>query len=395
MAISARFPPPAYRLLPTLAWCLGVGTVLAILIGAALGPHHAYFDAQAHMGSARALLAGESPYTGYLQKPLWAALLLAPFAALPDAIAYSALFAANIAAWLTAAWLLWSALAWPASFPARALAVGLLAVFPPVVWSTRGQLDGFMALGLALFLVLAAKRPWLAGAALSLLSLKPHLGFLLVVLLAVWSLRAGRREVAASLLLTLAVLAAVSFLLWPAWLFEWVAEVLTPPPDSAARRGLFSPLPASFLGLLVPHPVALTAAAVLAVGVFCLTPVWVWRKRPAPALVAAVGAPATFLVTPYAQGYDLSLVVFALGFLAARLSAPPSHRRRAYGAAILFAYALPVTIALTHWPQPLMWLCAALPLVILCAFEVTPWGRSSPVSGEQPYLSPSPASPAR
>ena len=65
--------------------------------------------------------------------------------------------------------------------------------FPPALWCLiSGQLGIFFLLDIVLFLYFIRRRPWLAGAALVLCALKPHLFLPCAVVLALWSLR--RRE---------------------------------------------------------------------------------------------------------------------------------------------------------------------------------------------------------
>ena len=69
----------------------------------------------------------------------------------------------------------------------------LIFVFPPTLGCLMaGQLGVFFLLEVVIFLWLHKTRPWLAGAALVLLALKPHLFLPCVVVLVLWS--AGRRD---------------------------------------------------------------------------------------------------------------------------------------------------------------------------------------------------------
>ncbi len=65
--------------------------------------------------------------------------------------------------------------------------------FPPSLWCLiSGQLGIFFLLSIVLFLYFVRRRPWLAGAALVLCALKPHLFLPLAVVLVLWSV--VRRE---------------------------------------------------------------------------------------------------------------------------------------------------------------------------------------------------------
>ncbi len=68
--------------------------------------------------------------------------------------------------------------------------------FPPVLWCLiSGQLGIFFLLEICLFLLFIRKRPWLAGAALALFPLKPHLFLPFAVVLLLWSV--SRRQLGA------------------------------------------------------------------------------------------------------------------------------------------------------------------------------------------------------
>jgi hypothetical protein len=100
------------------------------------------------------------------------ALLLRPLTLLPEPVAYRVWVVILIACACTG-----TALAlrgWPGR--ARLVATGLAAISPAALFNLRlGQTAGFMLLGLGLWLAMAPRRPFLAGAALSVGMVKPHL----------------------------------------------------------------------------------------------------------------------------------------------------------------------------------------------------------------------------
>ncbi len=86
-------------------------------------------------------------------------------------------------------WMLWLLHGRPES---RWHVIGL--GFPPALWCLiAGQLGIFFLLDIVLFLYFIRRRPWLAGAALVLCALKPHLFLPCAVVLVLWSVR--RREI--------------------------------------------------------------------------------------------------------------------------------------------------------------------------------------------------------
>jgi Glycosyltransferase family 87 len=81
-------------------------------------------------------------------------------------------------------WILWLLHGRPES---RWHVIGL--GFPPVLWCLiAGQLGIFFLLEICLFLYFIRRRPWLAGAALALCALKPHLFLPLALVLLLWSI---------------------------------------------------------------------------------------------------------------------------------------------------------------------------------------------------------------
>lgn len=351
-------PPTAHRLLPTLGWAVGMGTVLAILAAAAGHPHEAYFDAQVQLGGARDLLAGANPYGMYYQSPLWSGFFLMPFAVLPEAWSFIAWFWGNVFAWGAACLLLAKVVNVPGGWPGRVLAAGLLMVYPPAVWSMHGQMDGFMVLGLAGSLALVASHPFAAGFALTALVVKPHLALFPLALLALSALRNRQWPVVFGLLAGGLVLLAVSMAVQPSWPFQWLEVVTDPPAEMVLGRAKFAQTVPVFIGLWVPGWLAGALGWAVAAAVVIAAARWVWVRRPSMADVAAFGVGAVFLVTPYAQGYDLSLLVLPMASAAGR-SLPVEQPRDAAvlsGIVLVFFYAM--AVAIFEWPQPVLVLSA-------------------------------------
>jgi hypothetical protein len=90
----------------------------------------------------------------------------------------------------------------------------LVFAFPPVLSCLMaGQLGIFFLLGIVLFLLLHQSQPWLAGAALFVCALKPHLFLPCAVVLLLWSGRRRNFRVVAGFLSALAFGSALSLLL--------------------------------------------------------------------------------------------------------------------------------------------------------------------------------------
>lgn len=331
-------------------WALLGGLAGAVLITAAGAPHGDYFDAQVQLGAAGDLLRGESPYGEYFQGPLWVALLLLPFAAVPGDGGYVAWFWANVVCWVAACVLIGRGSAGHRSLPLAAV----LLLYPPVIWSTHGRLDGLMALGLALYLTLGRARPLAAGFALTALLVKPHLALFPLALVAF----TARGRVLFGLAAGALLITCLSFAVHPGWLGEWLHAVANPPLDMVRGRALYAATVAAFAGLWSPGWLAGALAWAIAALVVILTARWIWRARPTPLDILAVGCAALFLVTPYAQGYDLSLLVFPI----AAAAAPNGPRRLVVRSGVALLYLLGIAVPLFGLPYPTLVLAAPLAL---------------------------------
>jgi glycosyl transferase family 87 len=333
-----------------------MGLVLAVLIAAGGHPHEAYFDARVQLDGARDVLSGTSPYGVYYQSPLWSAFFLMPFAALPETVRYTAWFWANVLAWGAACLLLATVARTPGGWPGRVLAASLLMVYPPAVWSMHGQMDGFMALGLAGSLALWPAHPLGAGLLLAVLAVKPHLAAFPVALMFLAALRSGHRRIVVGMLTGGLALLAVSVAVQPSWPGQWLDVVSHPPADMVLGRSKFAQTVSGFTGLWVPGWLAGAFGWVVAVAVVIAAGRWVWVEKPATPNVAAVGVGALFLVTPYAQGYDLSLLVVPMALALGRSLGAPIVA----GVALTFVFAM--AMATFEWPQPVLVLSAPVVL---------------------------------
>jgi hypothetical protein len=181
----------------------------------------------------RPVKPGEDP--GYFAYPLYTALLVWPLVHTSYAWA-SAIWMVLLAALLIGALLLlfdlfrWRPAPW------------LLAVF--LVWglifyfATRGLLlgqPGVVVYFLEVLTVwaLAKGQHRLAGAALAISTIKPQMGFLIVPFLLLWGLRERRWAFILTFSGVIAALLLASFLLQPAWLGDWLAQLQLYPSYTA------------------------------------------------------------------------------------------------------------------------------------------------------------------
>lgn len=348
---------------PAVAWWVaGVWAALNIAV-AANAPHADFFDAQVQLGAARDLLQGSDPYTRYVQNPLWTLLLLTPFALLDESLLYAGHFAGMLAMWFAAGVILLRAGGVPWGPVKTATGALVTCSYLPVMWSTHGQITAYHGLGVALCLALWRDRPVLAGAALVLTIAKPHLGLVPTGALLLWAATTGELRLLAGFGGALLGLVLASVGIRPQWIGQWVDAVVNPPPEVVVARAKFAPTVVHLAGRWLPGEVAavlgVLAAAVTGGGLLR----WLLgeRGRLSPNAIVAVAVPATFLMTPYAQGYDLSLLAVAGVLLVGGWFRVQGERRRWLGIGLAGVYLFPYAVQLLGWPQ-----AALLPSAVVC-----------------------------
>lgn len=255
------------------------------------------------------------------------------------------------AAWIAFAlsgWALWFAVARKLAPPRFSL--GVLA-FPGAYLAASHAQTGFLTAALLIGGVIALpRRPWLAGALLGALVIKPHLALLVPVWLLAgrqWRALAGSALSAAAL--GLAALVAFGWQTWAAWPQAFaVSRVLMAQGRSEFWLRMCTPYAA--LHQHAGPPVAVAGQATLTVLCAMLTAL-AWRRARDPLATGAVMLAATALGSPYLFSYDLPFLILPLCWLAQQALA---HGWR--------AWEKPALVAL--WAAPLATRAAALPLGI-------------------------------
>jgi len=173
----------------------------------------------------RAVVEGEDP--GFFAYPMYTAVLVWPLVYMDYAWASaiwmvllaafligSLFFLMDLFKWRIASWLLGILCIWVLFFyySARGLILGQVGV---VVY--------FLEL-VALWAIIKDKNT-LAGIALAISTVKPQMGFLIVPFFLLWGLRYRRWKFIASFGVTMLVLLAVSFVLQPSWLGDWLKQL--------------------------------------------------------------------------------------------------------------------------------------------------------------------------
>jgi alpha-1,2-mannosyltransferase len=245
-----------------------------------------------------------------------------------------------------------------------------LAVAPAVALNVFIGQNGFFTAALLIAgLVNLDRRPVLSGVLFGILTIKPQLGLLLPVMLAV----SGRWRTMASAAATTAALVAATSWLYGADIWMAYLKNVVPMQHHLQEHGLgmlLLQIPSAFYaGRLLGLPVAadwalqamVSSAAVAAV-------IWTFRRRRDPVLSAALLITATFLFTPYSMNYDMVVLAWAAALLRQRQANEPVDHYL-----IVAVWTLPLTMMLAgaiHIPLALPVLAAfAARLVWLLACE--------------------------
>ncbi len=286
-----------------------------------------WFDWQVYNDLLHTMLGDQYPPT-FWSYPPHIVLFLWPFGLLPYLTAYVAWCLTGIALFVFACsgavdrGKLW--------FVALTPAVGVCAFF--------GQNGFYTGALLAGGLLNRERRPVLAGVLFGILTVKPHLGFLLPVLL----LLERRWLVIMSAAATTAVLVVVTSLLfgWQIWGEYWqkvIPQQLWIMEVGQGLGFLVSSLCGARLAGLPLNVAWIIQDAVSAIALAMV--LWTFWRRRDPALSMALFVTATFLFSPYALCYDM--VIFGLVVAMLRGRADNTWRDHAL---LIAVWSLPVTM---------------------------------------------------
>jgi hypothetical protein len=182
-------------------------------------------------------------------------------------------------------------------------------LFAPVLYTAMsGQTPLFFLLGIAVFFHFYERRPWWAGAALTLAAIKPHLFVLFWPILLIDCIRNRRYRILAGAVAGLVAATAIAFV----FDHHVVADYLTSMRDEHMELHYMPNLPCS-LRMLVPGRPEWVQVTPAVLGVFWA--IWFyWRKRAAwdwtdqGALLLCVSV----LVSPYSWPFDQVLFLPAI-----------------------------------------------------------------------------------
>jgi hypothetical protein len=225
--------------------------------------------------------------------------------------------------------------------------VGAMFWIPALGSLLVGQYGFPVLLGAALMVfALEHEKPVLVAVAAALLTFKPHLGLVILLLVGAWLLsRRDRfgRDATLGLLTTGALLLGLGFLASPRWPVEYGRALI----GFQGVRGVAECTQCVSLPMLLANLLGggLLAAAWIGLGIALLTGGWlVWRRHTwstTASRVVTIGALTALLVSPYLLNYDYLLLLLPMVVLAS------SARPRGEWMALALAYALPAaTLAL-------------------------------------------------
>ena len=288
--------------------------------------------------------------------PLHLLLLTAPFAALPLPIAYAVWTLLGIALYATVLWYM-------APVAHRRLAVITCVIAPASLMCILAGQNGFFTASLFLGAWLwLGKHPRLAGIALGLLTVKPHLGLVWPLILLTQK-RWATIVVAIVTTLTLLGLSAWQFGVdaWRNYLAHAAATQWAMVREPMANRHYETMMPSlthalQRLGLGVDAAFALQALVALVVAGLLLRDLM--RHRTLDSRSALLCTCAAMIVTPYIFNYDMTLLTATL--LCHLLTRPPitMAERWLYG----LAYLTPVLVYWFYFTIPLA------PFILLALF---------------------------
>jgi hypothetical protein len=220
-----------------------------------------------------------------------------------------------------------------------------------------GQNGFFTAALLIVGLINLDRRPLLSGVLFGILTIKPQLGLLLPVVLAV----SGRWRTMASAAATTAALVAATSWLYGADIWMAYLRNVIPVQHFLQEHGngmLFLQIPSAFYaGRLVGLPIAADWALQAIVSAATIAAViWTFRRRRDPVLSMALLIAATFLFTPYSMNYDMVVLAWVAALLRQRQASEPIDHYL-----IIAMWSLPLTMMLAgliHVPLALLVLAA-------------------------------------
>lgn len=241
--------------------------------------------------------------------PPWLLVLLAPLTIIPFTVATRVWLLFNIGAIFAASMVCLRVFA--AGKPSkRWVFIAPLIAFafqPTLITLLMGQVNTLVLLGLVLFLFFRqTDKPFLAGMALSLTTIKPHLVYLTLPICLLECYLNDRKRVLAGFLTALALFTAVVFALRPTFLNDYVGVVLRQNRLLQWQVPTVSSAIAVFTGW--------EAARYLALGILPLT-LFLWYRKYQHLdirTVVSIGTILSLATAPFGWSYDQILLIIPI-----------------------------------------------------------------------------------
>jgi len=312
--------------------------------------------------------------------PPWLAVALWPLSWLPYRLAWAVWLGLNLVATILAGILFWLMVS-PAKRPLSLMAVLAMTLsYVPVLQSlVVGQLGSILLLLVAVLVWSNARKlDCLAGLCLGMLCLKPQLGVLVTLVVALRWLRERRWAAIRCMLGVWGVFIGVAFLVS----VNWVTDLLGAPQRFTSFTGWAFPTNGyqdlstvyATLQVALEQPLLLTLVVAAAIGPVA-TQMLHWRSHRSLSFfgLTALACLMPFLLSPYAHVYDMTLLVWPLIYLwlTPRLRWSRSAR---YGV-VVAVYVWPLVLAVMGadgvWNVPAILGLAAAVLIADSSVRVT------------------------
>lgn len=279
------------------------GTWLVDRAGAPIPNDYTVFLTEARQALAGNLVSGYPPLFY---------LMLVPFTLMPYLISFIGFQAATLLGFAGVIYLI----------VRRPAAIALLLASPFGALNIRWGQTGFIrAALLGAALILLERRPVIAGVFFGCLTYKPQFGILIPIAL----IAARKWRTLASAIITAIVLAGISLAAFGIAAWEALPRTLFFWADAVLHHGAVNGVAIPWTALQTVYGIVRACHGSAAVAWFtqgCViagtaTLVWlVWRSAARYVLKAALLSAATLIATPYAWGYDLTVIAIPIGFLA-------------------------------------------------------------------------------
>ncbi len=314
-----------------LIWAVIAFLLLAIgiclLVAVSTPEHVANRDFVSYWAAGQQLIHGENPYAAnrifaieqsvgwqgsvlIMRNPPWGLFLTLPLGTVPARGGYLFWSLFNLGAWLGSVHLIWIM----NGRQKNSLHLIAYVFAPAVACFVLGQMTAFVLLGLTLFLYFHRRMPWLAGGALMLCTLKPHLLLPFEVVLLAWAVTSKAYRVMGGAAISLAICGAVPLLFNPSIYRQYAAMAST-----SGVRAEFIPTLSELLRIVVDPKAfwlqflpALAACAWAGWYFHRHRENWDWHRR-GPLLIVV-----SFAVAPYAWYFDAIILLPSILYAAYR-----------------------------------------------------------------------------